>query len=170
MALALLTGAVVALAGLYGDAARSNDAARSGTMASLLAARKLEQLRGLAWCFLEDGSDLTDTATDLAVQPEAGAGGTGLLPSPPDSLRANTPGFVDHLDASGEWVGTGTTPPARAAYTRRWSIGRSPAGAGDALVLRVVVLRRGTEPGSDPGVGTRFETVVLSTLLARRAP
>jgi len=170
VALALLAGAVVALANLYAVASRSNDLSRAGTIAAILASQKLEQLRGLAWGYRSDGRELTDTTTDVAAHPNGSTGGTGLLPSPPGSLLANVPGFVDYLDRAGAWVGTGVTPPANAAYVRRWSIGLPPGSAGDAIVIHVVVLRRGGEARVAAGLGTHFETALLTGVLARRAP
>jgi hypothetical protein len=65
--------------------------------------------------------------------------GTGLNPSPADSLEQNVSGFFDYVDAAGVWVGTGTTQPGTAAYVRRWSISPLPTNPNNTLVIQVLV-------------------------------
>ena len=65
--------------------------------------------------------------------------GQGLNPSPLGSLDVNTAGYVDFLSAHGQWVGTGTTPPATATYIRRWSIQPLPTNPNNTLILQVLV-------------------------------
>jgi hypothetical protein len=166
VALALLTGAVVALAGLFSVAARSNGEARRATLMTIAAGQKMEQLRGLSWAVAEDGSDLADVSTDVSVWPETG-GGTGLRPSPPDTLTTNTAGFVDYLDEHGSWVGTGPAPGPSAAYIRRWSIEPLADSPLDTLVLRVVVVPRSAASAAVPREA-RFDAIPLSSVRARR--
>ena len=143
VALTLLTGALLALAQLMLVAARASDASKATTLATALAAQRIEQLRALAWAMAPDGTAVEDVECEVARWPDAPTGGVGLTPSPADALLENTPGYVDYLDASGRWIGDGRSPPAFATYLQRWSI-EAPEGSSPAtLVLRVVVWRRG---------------------------
>ena len=145
------------------------DAARwSGgiTMAATLAAQRLEQLRGLAFFVDEAGAAVTDSTTDLSVTPPAAAGGRGLLASPASALTVDTAGYVDYLDAAGQWVGTGTTAPRGAVYTRRWSVTPLAAHPNRALVLRVVVLR---SSATSQAASLRAGDAPLACLKARKA-
>lgn len=167
VALALLAGAVVSLAGLYSLAARSNREARSVMRMSLAAEQKLEQLRALSWASGENGEDESDVSTDVSVWPEA-AGGPGLRASPPDALSSDVPGYVDYLDDHGVWVGSGPDPPATAVFTRRWSIEPLADSSLDTLVLRVVVVRTVSARSGPPSEG-RNEAVSLTTVRSRRS-
>jgi hypothetical protein len=42
--------------------------------------------------------------------------------TPVGSLDRRIDGCVDYLDASGRWIGSGTTVPTQAVYLRRWAI------------------------------------------------
>jgi prepilin-type N-terminal cleavage/methylation domain-containing protein len=143
----ILTVALTGLAQLFAVSTRANMSARSTTFASVLAEQKMEQLRGLAWGFDALGLPQSDTSTDLTAVPEQPTGGTGLSPSPSGALGANTQGYCDFLDANGNSLGGGTTPPAGAAYIRRWSVEPLPTNPNNTLVLQVLVTRsrdRGT--------------------------
>jgi len=153
VALALLTGALLAVAQLLVVAARASEFSRTTTVSASLAAQKLEQLRALAWGYDVDGSPID---------------ALGL--SPPGSLTGNAIGFVDYLDGAGGWIGSGTSPPPHAMFTRRWSVeadeGAAPAAV---VVLRVVVLRRGMPAvGLPSGERPWTETTRLFTARARR--
>src|SRR5436190_18940486 len=111
MATTILTVGLAALAQLFAISTRANFSAKSTTTASILAAQKMEQLRGLTWGFDTLGLPVSDTTTDTSVTPEATTGGTGLAPSPNNSLQANTDGYVDYLDANGTSLGGGTIIP-----------------------------------------------------------
>lgn len=140
ISMGLLTAVSLGVAQMFGLSVRSNLVARGATSTTALAQQRLEQLRALTWGFdLEgQGLPLSDTTTNLAVVPVA-ANGSGLNPSPSDSLEQNTAGFVDFLDANGAWVGTGTTPPGSAVYIRRWSIQPLPTNPNNTLVFQVLV-------------------------------
>lgn len=142
VALIVVTTAVMGTAGMLVVAARAARDARTQSVAVVLASQKLEQLRALEWSaddWTGHGAPASDTATDVARDPPA-AGGGGLSESPPGSLLVNVPGFVDFLDASGRWVGSGASAPPRAAFIRRWAIGRLPDDpAGNTLVVQVLV-------------------------------
>lgn len=141
ISMGLLTMVSVGVAQLFAISARANYVARGQTSTTALAEQKLEQLRALTWGFDAAGQGLpvSDTTTNLAVDPSSAAGGSGLNPSPADSLAENTPGYVDYLDQHGTYVGTGTTPAAGAVYIRRWSIQPLPTNPNNTLVLQVLV-------------------------------
>lgn len=131
---------VVALAQLFAISTRSNMSARFTTSTMVLAQQKMEQLRGLTWGFDVLNLPLSDTSTDLSVQPVT-AFGRGLLPSPPNTLTSNVPGYVDYLDQYGRWLGTGGRPPQATVYIRRWSVEPLPANPNNTLILQVLVTR-----------------------------
>ena len=138
--MALLTTVSLGVAQVLAMSTRVNYVARGQTSATTMAEQKIEQLRGLTWGFDLQGQGLpqTDTTTNLAVWP-ADKTGSGLNPSPSDSLERNTVGYVDYLDPNGTWVGTGATPPGNAMYIRRWSIQPMPTNPNNTLVLQVLV-------------------------------
>jgi prepilin-type N-terminal cleavage/methylation domain-containing protein len=138
IAMGLLMGAVASLARLAAVATTANRSARESTMASLLAAQKLEQLRALDWTVGQDGSPSTDTTTDTAAPVEPSAGGTGLRTSPADSLARDVAGYIDHLDRFGRTL-DGAGRPAGTRFVRRWSIRPLAAHEGSAIVLQVFV-------------------------------
>ncbi len=111
VAAGILASAVVAVAHLFVLSARANFAARRVSDASILAGRKLEELRA-------DGA---------------------LSPSPAGALQENTAGYVDFVDALGNTLAGSGSAPGAAVYTRRWSIEPLPANPADALVLQVLV-------------------------------
>lgn len=144
--------AVAALADLCAVSTRANTSARATTVASMLAAQKMEQLRALTWGFDELARPLTDTTTDISVSPEEPGAGTGLSPSPAGALAQNTAGYCDFLDATGESLGGATVPPATAVFVRRWSVEPLPSNPANTLVLQVIVTRalRGAVRGRLP--------------------
>lgn len=147
VATTVMTVGLVALAQLFAISTRSNTSAKATTFATVLAAQKMEQLRGLTWGFDTLGLPLTDATSDITVVPEKATGGTGLSPSPTTALGQNTDGYCDFLDANGNSLGGGTTPPAGAIYIRRWSIEPLPTNPNDTIILQVLVTRlrnRGT--------------------------
>jgi len=143
-ALIMVTG-VLAMVRLIVIAVEGNVDARSRTIATVLAMQKIEQLRDLTLTIDPSGAVIEDTSTDTSSVPGS-SGGTGLQISPEGTLLVNTPGFVEHLDATGAIVGREAQPPPQAAYTRRWST--APAVAEGALVLRVRVLRKNVRDNS----------------------
>ena len=139
---ALLIIMVMALgtAQLFAISIRATHAARNQTATTALAAQKLEQLRALTWGFDAQGTGLpvSDTTTNLAQDPPTGTG-AGLNPSPTGTLNQNIAGYVDYLDARGQWVGTGAWPPETAAYIRRWSVEPLATNPNNTLILQVLV-------------------------------
>ncbi|HTH00163.1 MAG TPA: type II secretion system protein [Vicinamibacterales bacterium] len=140
VAMGLLTVVSLGVAQLFALSTRANVIAKGATSTTAMAEQKLEQLRGLTWGFDLAGQGIpdSDTTTNLAVTPPT-HDGSGLNPSPSDSLEQNTDGFVDFLDGGGGWVGTGMTPPSSAVYIRRWSIQPLPTNPNNTLVIQVLV-------------------------------
>jgi prepilin-type N-terminal cleavage/methylation domain-containing protein len=140
VSIALLTVVSLGVAQLFATSTRANLTARGSTSTTALAEQKMEQLRSLTWGFDDQGQGLpvTDTTSNIAVNPMT-QNGPGLNPSPSDSLERNVPGYVDYLDAGGNWVGTGTDVPGAAVYIRRWSIQPVPTNPNNTLVLQVLV-------------------------------
>ena len=140
VSMGLLTAVSLGVAQLFALSTRANLIAKGATSTTAMAEQKLEQLRGLTWGFDTAGQGLpvSDTTTNLTVTPPT-HDGSGLNPSPSDSLEQNTNGFVDFLDGGGTWVGTGSTPPATAVYIRRWSIQPLPTNPNNTLVIQVLV-------------------------------
>ena len=135
----LLATALVSTAHLMVVGTRANMAAQRSTFAATLAQEKMEQLRGLAWGFDDLGLPINDFTTDLTVDPPTAAGGTGLTPSPGDSLAANMTGYVDYVDRYGNTLGGGTAAPANTIYVRRWSVEPLPTNPNNTLILQVLV-------------------------------
>ncbi len=152
-ALGLLVGGFLAVAQLLVVASRASHLSLATTMATSLGAQQLERLRSPAWGVADDGAEVGE-----------------FVPSPPGSLGADTAGFVDYLDDRGVAIGSGLSPPARAMFTRRWSVepcdGRVPART---IVLRVVVLRREVSMGRTAGDAAAWvETIRLVGVRTRR--
>ena len=149
-ALSILMAVCLGVAQLFTVATKANLGAKGQTSTSILAAQKMEQLRGLTWGFDDTGLGLplTDTTTDLSQDPPTNTG-NGLNPSPSGSLQNNTAGFVDYLDQYGAWVGTGGTPPQTAYYIRRWSIEPLPTNPNNTLIFQVMVTTVTTEAGAN---------------------
>jgi len=141
VAAAILMTGLIAVAQMFVTSTNQNMDARRVTTTAVLAQQKIEQLRALAWGFDEFGLPVSDFSSNITVTPPASSGGVGLQASPDFSLFTSVPGYVDYLDAYGNWVGTGATPPANALYVRRWSIDPLPTNPGNTLVFQVLVGR-----------------------------
>ena len=173
ISMGLLTVVSLGVAQLFALSTHANLIAKGQTSTTGMAQQKLEQLRGLTWGFdlQGQGLPLTDTTTNLAVYPPTHSG-SGLNPSPADSLEQNTPGFVDFLDGNGQWVGTGTTPPATAVYIRRWSIQPLPTNPNNTLVIQVLVTPVASEAARVESAFTRTRMsgdALLVTVKTRKA-
>ena len=138
----MIVVAVFGLIQLFVVSARANAHAHDTTFAAVLAAEKMEQLRALTWGYDTAGLPVGDVTTDIAVFPERSSGGTGLSPSPFDTLFRNTQGYCDFLDARGDSFASGTNPPPGTRYIRRWAVERLPADPTNGLVLQVRVVER----------------------------
>lgn len=167
VATGLLTAALMSLAQLFGIAVQSNLSARNETFSTVLAEQKLEQLRALAWGFDELGLPISDTTTNTGVQPEEPFGGTGLAPSPEDSLLTNRDGYVDFVD---QWGNIVESRNDGAVYFRRWSVEPLPTNPNNTLILQVVVGRirdRGTAEGTNRRVATEARVMTVKTRKSR---
>jgi len=118
---ALLVVVAAGVAQLTAIAIQANRIARGQTVTTMTAVQKMEELRALAWAYDASGGLRSDTSTDVS-RDRATAGGTGLSLTPAGSLDRSIDGCVDYLDASGRWIGSGTTAPADAVYLRRWAV------------------------------------------------
>ena len=169
----------LSVAQMFALATERNLTAKQQVSTTAMATQKMEQLRGLTFSYDASGLGLpvTDTTTNLALC-TADATGQGLNPSPSDALEENRAGFVDYLDARGNCVGTGTTPPAGSVFTRRWSIRPLPTNPNNTHHpgrARHAVRERGAarahrEPAHTSGPGcaaadsTNEESAMTSTM------
>jgi hypothetical protein len=122
--------------------------ARVRSMTTMVAARKMEELRSLAWTHISTSApaismSVSDLTTDLSNDP-ATDDGPGLLRSPAGTLTSNVGGYVDYLDATGRWVGRGSSVPATAVYIRRWAVQPHASDPDNLLVFDVVAGTRGS--------------------------
>jgi hypothetical protein len=141
---------------------RSSWSAGTRSMAVILAAQKIEQLRSLPWHVDVSRVPRSDETTDLSSD-SAPASGTGLQPSPSGTLDGNTSGFVDYLAADGGWRGNGTRAPASAAFVRRWAIEPFAGDPADSVILTVRVI-----PIADaPSAARSKRSVQLTTIRTR---
>ena len=140
VSMTILTIVSLGVAQLFAISARANHTAKGQTSTTALAEQKMEQLRSLTWGFDTEGQGLpvSDTSSNLSIDPPD-ASGNGLNPSPSDTLRNSTGGYVDFLDAHGGYVGTGTTAPPEAVFVRRWSVQPLPTNPNNTLILQVFV-------------------------------
>jgi prepilin-type N-terminal cleavage/methylation domain-containing protein len=150
---------------------------REQTIGRVAARARLAMLTSLAFHTLvaADGSAvaITDTTTDVTAEPPA-PGGTGLAVSPPDALWRDTSGFVDYLDATGRDLGSRAGARERAAFVRRWAIGRQGGGAGEVCVMAVLVAPLATAARAEAGDPSRLVdrpgVVLLRGAKVRQAP
>jgi hypothetical protein len=134
------------------------------SVAVVAAQQKLEQLSALEWRTDAAGVRRSDLSSDLSVDPPD-AGGSGLQPSPADSLDRNTPGFADFVGHDGQWRGRGSAPTPGTAFVRRWSVVACPRNPADTIILTVVVL-----PVADAaGRATHPAAIRLQTIRTRTA-
>jgi prepilin-type N-terminal cleavage/methylation domain-containing protein len=173
VAMGILTIVSLGVAQLFAASTRVNIVAKSQTSTTMLAEQKMEQIRSLTWGFDTNGEGLpvSDTTSDLAVYPTTQEG-SGLNPSPSDSLEHNTAGFVDFVDAGGTWVGTGSAPPATAVYIRRWSIQPLPTNPNNTLVIQVLVTPTSNEMARQQTANPRIRMpgdTLLVTVKTRKA-
>jgi len=171
IATGIMAASIAGLGQLFAVSVLSNRTARNTTFASVLATQKMEQLRGLTYGFDTLGLPLTDTSSNLAVNPLSPTGGTGLSPSPTGALRANTDGYVDYLDVYGKTVGTGgTTIPNGTTYIRRWTIEPLPTNPNNTTALQVLGTRSTNRGSADAGKVDRLpDEARIITVKTRKA-
>jgi hypothetical protein len=165
IAVAILTTIALGVAQLIVMATAATSHARLHTMAVILAAAKMDELRSLAWTFEPAGPGVpalprSDRDTDLS-QPGHPPGGRGLQSSPAGTLVTNTPSYVDFLDTHGRWVGNDTTAPANAVFVRRWSVTPLPEDPDRTLVLHVLVTTSADDQARAGGWRRRSGTEAL---------
>ena len=170
VATCIMATGILAMAQMFTLSTSSNVSARYNTFTTVLAEQKVEQLRSLAWGFDTQGLPVSDFSTNTSVSPETPTGGTGLQPSPGLTLRRNTSGYVDHLDANGRIVGNDTIPPNEAVYTRRWSIEPLPTNPNNTLVIQVLVTRNRDRGQAEEGRVARLaDEARVVTVKTRKA-
>jgi type II secretory pathway pseudopilin PulG len=117
VAAGIVAGAFAALAQVFALSIAHNVAARNASASMVLAAQKMEQLRGLI-----PDVDLNE-------------GGT---------LAGSVAGFADYLDQAGDVLGAGGSVPSGTVYVRRWSVAAMPSKP-DLLVIQVLVTKPAPE-------------------------
>jgi type II secretory pathway pseudopilin PulG len=173
VATGILAAVSLGVAQMFALSTSKNLAARSQISTTTMATQKMEQLRGLTFAYdaASGGLPITDTTTNL-TKATPDTTGTGLNPSASNCLEVNCSGFVDYLDARGGYVGTGTTPPSGAIYTRRWCITPLPINPNNTLVLQVLVTptwREQQRAQSADGRTRQIEDAMLINVLTRKA-
>ena len=155
IATGLMAGALAGLGQMFALSISNNLSARAGTYATVLAEQKMEQLRGLTWGFDTLGLPLSDMSTNTALPVEAATGGTGLSPSPGNTLISNVPGYVDYIDIFGNIIGGGSTVPPKTAFIRRWSVEPLPVNPNNTLILQVLVTKHLARGAADTAGSVR---------------
>jgi prepilin-type N-terminal cleavage/methylation domain-containing protein len=173
IALGLLTVVSLGVAQLFAASTRANYVARGNTSTTALAEQKIEQIRSLTWGFDLEGLGLpvSDTTTNLSVQPPA-ANGSGLNPTPADSLESNVAGCYEFLDAYGTWVGSGGTAPGTAMFVRRWAIRPLPTNPNNTLIIQVLVSPLANEAARQATSAPRVRMAgdaLITTIKTRKA-
>ena len=138
IASAILSTAVISALLVLGTCTNAVAASRRRTVATIGAVQKIEELRSLTWAIDAAGVRTSDLTSNPAVDPLS-SGGVGFSARTDGTLYTSTGGYVDYLDASGTWVGDGTSIPAAAVFVRRWAVIAAAADPADTLVIVVVV-------------------------------
>ena len=112
VATGIMCAATIAIVQLSIMSVRVNRVARSATLATVLAAQKMEQLQSAGW--------------------------TELTASPSDALARSTDGYCEYLDENGRMLGGGPSWPAGAIFVRRWALDR--LADREALLIQIVVV------------------------------
>ena len=116
----LVAAVVMGLAHVVTVSNAQSARARRALVALSLAQSKLEYLRSLAWDF--DAAGVRVSSNELAL-------------SPGDSLRQDSPPYVEVLDDFGAVAPDG----AAGSYVRRWAVGLADADDPETLLLSVCV-------------------------------
>jgi prepilin-type N-terminal cleavage/methylation domain-containing protein len=170
VAMAILATSLIAMAQLFAVATKNNVNARATTSSTILANQKLEQLRSLSWGFDVIGLPVSDFESDTTTLPPSPDGGTGLSPSPGNTLTDNVPGYVDYIDRYGAALGTGAAAPPNTTFVRRWSIEPLPTNPNNTLIIQVMVFETGKRAESGDIVATRLPNEArVATVKTRKA-
>lgn len=89
-------------------------------------------------------------ASVLAEQKLRELNAAPLSLSPDSSLELDTTGYVEYLDKKGVVLSGGPTPGPGTAFIRRWSITPMPADPESQVVIRVLILAKGTHAPIHP--------------------
>jgi type II secretory pathway pseudopilin PulG len=135
LAAGMLASLAAGLAQVFELSTRATHLARVQTLAVVLAAQKMEQLRSLTWAHAPGGELLSDESSDLGSDPPTSSG-MGLRPSPAWALDSDVPTYVDYLSAAGARVASRSA----AGYIRRWSVAPAASDPDNLLVLQVRVV------------------------------
>jgi type II secretion system protein I len=172
IALGLFVAIATGVAQLTASATRAMRSARDQTMAVMLAAAKMDQLRALEWGYErslpgDPPVERSDGDTDLADS-DLGGGGAGLRASPAGTLAANVPPYVDYLDDLCRWVGEGPSPPDGTVFIRRWSIRPLAAAPTRSLIIQVLVTTiRDERSRAGPWLARSGTQALLTTVRTR---
>lgn len=157
VALLLLAGTGLLIAGVMLRAVSVADRARQQAVMVTLAEQRLEQLLALRWG-LGDAAAPTpdaDTTSDLSG-PAPASGGAGVALSPGDALAVTRTGYADFLDRWGGWLSAGPATPVGAAFVRRWRVGRTPGSPTLLLEVQVEPLDPSAVPSGPSARGLRL--------------
>lgn len=133
VASALVASVVVGLAHLVAVGAHQSLRSRRAVNAVAAAQSKLEQLRNQTWRYDHTGMPTSSPALNV---------------SPSNALSADTPGYVDFVDAYGEPMPLdGSDLPDLA---RRWSIAPFEAADPDTLIVHICAYTVRTRTARDP--------------------
>lgn len=155
VATTLMATAIVTLAELFALSTRTNVSSRNTTYAAVLAEQKMEELRSLVWGFDTQGLPISDTSSNTAASPVTSTGGTGLKPSPTTTLKEDTTGWVDYIDAYGNKISNAQNQQ-QVVYIRRWSVTPLPTNPNNTLVLQVLVTRNKDRGQANEGSVSRL--------------
>jgi prepilin-type N-terminal cleavage/methylation domain-containing protein len=145
VAITLFTLVSVGAAHLWVWVMRAMWSSGAETIALAAAQARIEELESLAWHWDGSGNRVSDLDTNLAGRTPTTLG-PGLAVSPANTLEHNVDGYVDYLDVRGQWVGTGPSPPATAAFVRRWNVRGRDTASDDTRILRVLVVPLANDP------------------------
>jgi type II secretory pathway pseudopilin PulG len=145
VATGILVTALAGIAQLFVLGVRVTRESGSRGAALLSAQAKLETLRSLAMAYGSAGEMVTDPALEA---------------SPARSLREDTGGYVDRLDAAGRTV---EDEDSEAVFTRRWAITPIDDQEPQAVVIEVCVFRAPAD-----GVSPVSAEACLATIRSRQ--
>jgi hypothetical protein len=89
-------------------------------------------------------------ASILAEQKLRELNAESLSLSPDSALLENVSGYVEYLDKRGVLLGGGATPKPQTAYIRRWSVTAAPSNPDEQVVIRVLILPKGSRAPVHP--------------------
>ena len=154
IATGLLAAALSTLGHMLALSVSTNRAANTLTYTSILAEQKMQQLRGLTWGYDSAGQPVSDTTSNTAASAETSNGGTGLSPSPAETMTSNMSGWVDYLDRFGNVLGGGGAPLPKTVYIRRWAIEPLASSPATTILIHVLVTTRMNRGSADSSGST----------------